>query len=44
MKIHVPANFIGYGTFSLAAMVGLAYLVKENGETRSWAKLSPILS
>ena len=23
MKIHVPANFIGYGTFSLAAMVGV---------------------
>lgn len=42
MKIHVPANFIGYGTFTLAGMVGLAYLVKENGETKSWAKLSPI--
>lgn len=27
MKIHVPANFVGYGTFSIAAMVGLAYLV-----------------
>lgn len=42
MKIHVPANFIGYGTFALAAMVGLAYLVKENGETRSWGKLAPV--
>lgn len=42
MKIHVPANFIGYGTFSLAAMVGFAYLVKENGHTRSWAKLAPL--
>jgi cytochrome c-type biogenesis protein CcsB len=31
MKIHVPANFIGYGTFSLAAMVGVAYLAKSNG-------------
>jgi len=31
MKIHVPANFIGYGTFSLAAMVGVAYLVKSKG-------------
>jgi len=29
MKIHVPANFIGYGSFSLAAMVGLAYLVTD---------------
>ncbi|HBF52133.1 MAG TPA: c-type cytochrome biogenesis protein CcsB [Massilia sp.] len=31
MKIHVPANFIGYGTFALAAMVGTAYLLKANG-------------
>ena len=30
MKIHVPANFIGYGTFALAAMVGVAYLCKSN--------------
>tara|TARA_S200000501_G_C20864986_1_gene761487 strand:- start:2186 stop:3337 length:1152 start_codon:yes stop_codon:yes gene_type:complete len=29
MKIHVPANFIGYGTFALAAMVGIAYLFKS---------------
>ena len=31
MKIHVPANFIGYGTFALAAMVGVAYLCKSHG-------------
>jgi cytochrome c-type biogenesis protein CcsB len=31
MKIHVPANFIGYGTFALAAMVAVAYLFKSNG-------------
>jgi cytochrome c-type biogenesis protein CcsB len=42
MKLHVPANFIGYGTFSLAAMVGFAYLVKEHGQTRSWGKLVPV--
>ncbi|MBU4610735.1 c-type cytochrome biogenesis protein CcsB [Achromobacter sp. GG226] len=42
MKLHVPANFIGYGTFSLAAMVGFAYLVKVHGETRSWKKLVPL--
>jgi len=42
MKLHVPANFIGYGTFSLAAMVGFAYLVKENGQTKSWLKLLPL--
>jgi hypothetical protein len=42
MKIHVPANFIGYGTFSLAAMVGFAYLVKQHGQTTSWLKLAPL--
>ncbi|AXA93744.1 c-type cytochrome biogenesis protein CcsB [Massilia sp. YMA4] len=31
MKIHVPANFIGYGTFALAAMVATAYLLKSHG-------------
>ncbi len=29
MKIHVPANFIGYGTFAIAAMLGIAYLLKS---------------
>lgn len=42
MKIHVPANFIGYGTFALSAMVGFAYLVKEHGQTTSWKKLIPL--
>lgn len=31
MKIHVPANFIGYGTFALAAMVAVAYLLRSHG-------------
>ncbi len=31
MKIHVPANFIGYGTFALSAMVASAYLLKSHG-------------
>lgn len=31
MKIHVPANFVGYGTFALAAMVAIAYLLKSKG-------------
>jgi cytochrome c-type biogenesis protein CcsB len=31
MKIHVPANFIGYGSFSLAAMLGVAYLLVRRG-------------
>ncbi|RCS56599.1 c-type cytochrome biogenesis protein CcsB [Parvibium lacunae] len=42
MKLHVPANFIGYGTFSLAAMVGFAYLVKQHSQTTSWVKLLPL--
>jgi len=33
MKIHVPANFIGYGAFSLAAMVGVAYLIQARKTT-----------
>ena len=31
MKVHVPANFIGYGSFSLAAMVASAYLLVDRG-------------
>ncbi|HSJ48675.1 MAG TPA: c-type cytochrome biogenesis protein CcsB [Gammaproteobacteria bacterium] len=27
MKIHVPANFVGYGCFALSAMLGIAYLI-----------------
>lgn len=32
MKIHVPANFIGYGAFSAAAMMGVAYLLRSRAE------------
>jgi len=32
MKIHVPANFIGYGGFAIAAMIGIAYLLVSNGK------------
>lgn len=32
MKIHVPANFIGYGAFALAAMLGMAYLLRIQAE------------
>lgn len=35
MKIHVPANFVGYGTFSLAAMIGVAQLIKHYAENPS---------
>jgi cytochrome c-type biogenesis protein CcsB len=29
MKIHVPANFVGYGAFAMAAMIGVAHLLKS---------------
>ena len=35
MKIHVPANFVGYGAFALAAMVGVAYLFRYRQEQQS---------
>ncbi|MFC3147495.1 c-type cytochrome biogenesis protein CcsB [Piscinibacterium candidicorallinum] len=35
MKLHVPANFVGYGTFSIAAMVGFAYLLKDAAATNN---------
>ena len=31
MKLHVPANFIGYGSFALAAMIGVAYILVSKG-------------
>ena len=39
MKLHVPANFIGYGTFSLAAMVALAHLLKTSAPRSLWMGL-----
>lgn len=42
MKLHVPANFIGYGTFAIAAMVGFAYLIKAHATETSWWKLGPL--
>lgn len=35
MKIHVPTNFVGYGGFSIAAMVGVAVLMRLSLEKRS---------
>ena len=32
MKIHVPANFIGYGAFCIAAMLGVAQLLAIRAE------------
>ncbi|MES2944899.1 MAG: c-type cytochrome biogenesis protein CcsB [Pseudomonadota bacterium] len=42
MKLHVPANFIGYGMFALSAMVALAYLIKQQADETRWYKLTPL--
>ena len=42
MKLHVPANFVGYGTFALAAMVAFAYLIKQQATETKWYKLAPL--
>ncbi|QDL56859.1 c-type cytochrome biogenesis protein CcsB [Rhodoferax aquaticus] len=42
MKLHVPANFIGYGTFALAAMVAFAYLIKQSATESRWYRLAPL--
>ena len=50
MKLHVPANFIGYGSFSLSAMVAFAYLIKRqvvqagDGTPGGWLKLAPLFA
>lgn len=34
MKIHVPANFVGYGCFALSAMVAVAFLFTDRAQKR----------
>ncbi len=36
MKIHVPANFIGYGAFCMAASLGAAELLVLSGKGEKW--------
>jgi cytochrome c-type biogenesis protein CcsB len=42
MKLHVPANFIGYGTFAISAMLAFAYLIKQSATETRWYKLAPL--
>lgn len=48
MKIHVPANFIGYGAFAMAAMIGVAYLLvnwrQKKNPGSSWVQNMPSLN
>jgi len=34
MKIHVPANFVGYGAFALAAMLSVAWLLRDRRDRK----------
>ena len=46
MKIHVPANFIGYGAFCIAAMLGIAELLAlgcEDKDRKSWLPHSQVI-
>ncbi len=44
MKIHVPTNFVGYGCFAIAAMLGVAYLIRDRvSDDSPWAKRLPTL-
>ncbi|UOO82162.1 c-type cytochrome biogenesis protein CcsB [Uruburuella testudinis] len=46
MKIHVPANFIGYGAFCMAAMLGIAELwalANEAKGKKSWLPESQVI-
>lgn len=46
MKIHVPANFIGYGAFCIAAMLGIAELraiKSEDAGKKSWLPHSQVI-
>ena len=43
MKIHVPANFVGYGAFAIAAMLGVAYLLMERRPNGLLARRLPSL-
>lgn len=46
MKIHVPANFVGYGAFCMAAMLGIAELLALNKEAKgkkSWLPASNVI-
>ncbi|MCX4188337.1 c-type cytochrome biogenesis protein CcsB [Methylophaga sp. OBS4] len=48
MKIHVPANFIGYGAFAMAAMIAVAYLLvswrQQQNAASNWVKAMPSLN
>lgn len=42
MKIHVPLNFIGYGSFAVACGAGMAWLVRDRLEQKGNSRLLAI--
>jgi len=42
MKIHVPLNFVGYGSFAVACAAGMAWLFRERLERRGSASMLKI--
>jgi len=42
MKLHVPTNFVSYGTWTIAAMLAFAYLLKQSTFTLRWYTLTPV--
>ncbi|WP_293759609.1 c-type cytochrome biogenesis protein CcsB [uncultured Aquitalea sp.] len=43
MKIHVPANFIGYGAFAMSAMLGVAELLVIKGKLKDRLPAADVL-
>ncbi|MDT8376056.1 MAG: c-type cytochrome biogenesis protein CcsB [Mariprofundaceae bacterium] len=39
MKLHVPLNFIGYGSFAVACAAGMAWLLRNRLEQKGTSKL-----
>ncbi len=40
MKLHVPANFVGYGTFFIAGISGFSYIIKFSEEKKYFSLLN----
>jgi len=43
MKIHVPANFVGYGAFAMSAMLAIGYILKDRNPNGKIVSRMPAL-